>query len=96
MSHLGALAKRFGRARVLAGKALISATLNHYGEIMYLGAMHTLLFGSSRRRSLSKREQRIARAMSVAHFDVRVGEPMSPGTLSCSLRRRALPGRSRA
>src|SRR5919109_349565 len=45
MRHLDILDERFGPARVLGGKCVIAATLDHSGRVVHLNDSHLLSFG---------------------------------------------------
>jgi len=45
MKHIGELAQRFGKERVLGGLCMISATLDATGAVQHLNDLHGLVFG---------------------------------------------------
>ena len=75
MAHLDQLTARFGKAHVLGGLCLISATLDAQGEVQHLNDMHGLVFGELDATS-SDRVTAIEKAMSGARFDARVSTQM--------------------
>lgn len=70
MRHIGELAQRFGRERVLGGLCLISATLDAAGVVQHLNDLHTLVFGELDGTS-SARVQAIERDFATTKFDGR-------------------------
>lgn len=70
MKHLDYLGKRFGKAAVLGGQCLISATLDPEGRILHLSDLHLLSFGEQD-GSMSPRAEAIASTLSGARFDAR-------------------------
>ena len=68
MRHIGELAHRFGRERVLGGLCLISATLDAAGTVQHLNDLHTLVFGELDGTS-SARVEAIARDFAATKFD---------------------------
>ena len=70
MRHVGELAQRFGRERVLGGLCLISATLDAAGTVQHLNDLHTLVFGELDGTS-SARVEAIARDFATTKFDGR-------------------------
>ena len=70
MRHLDELSARFGKARVLGGLCLISATLDGAGVVQHLNDLHGLVFGELGGGS-SARVEAIARDFATARFDSR-------------------------
>lgn len=70
MKHIGDLAQRFGRERVLGGLCMISATLDAAGAVQHLNDLHGLVFGELD-GSVSPRVQAIERDFASTKFDGR-------------------------
>ncbi|MBV8575349.1 MAG: oxidoreductase, partial [Acetobacteraceae bacterium] len=68
MRHLDTLGERFGKARVLGGQCVISATLDADGRILHLNDTHSITFGEQD-GSRSARAEAIAAELSGARFD---------------------------
>jgi 2-dehydropantoate 2-reductase len=71
--HIDALSGRFGSARVLGGRCVISTTLEPDGRILHRNDTHDLSFGE-RDRSRSERAAAIEMAFRGARFDSRLSE----------------------
>ncbi len=68
MKHIGELAQRFGRERVLGGLCMISATLDAAGTVLHLNDLHGLVFGELD-GSTSSRVAAIERDFATTKFD---------------------------
>ena len=75
MRHLDRLDERFGAARVLGGRCMISTTLDDQGTILHLSAFHILSFGE-RPSGNSARAQALAEVFGNAGFDVQRSDAM--------------------
>ncbi len=70
MKHIGDLAQRFGKGRVLGGLCMISAALDGAGAVQHLNDLHGLVFGELD-GSISARVEAIERDFVTATFDGR-------------------------
>ena len=68
MAHIDALDARFGAARVLGGRAIISSTLDGEGRIVHFGPMHSVTFGARSVAQKAKADQ-LAALLAGAGFD---------------------------
>ncbi|KAI3593725.1 2-dehydropantoate 2-reductase [Cupriavidus sp. U2] len=75
MRHLDQLDARFGAARVMGGRCMISSTLDDQGTILHLSAFHILSFGE-RPSGNSPRAQALAEVFGNAGFDVQRSDAM--------------------
>lgn len=75
MRHLDQLDARFGAARVMGGRCMISSTLDEQGTILHLSAFHVLSFGE-RPAGNTPRAQALAEAFGNAGFDVQRSDAM--------------------
>lgn len=75
MRHLDQLDARFGAARVMGGRCLISSTLDDQGTILHLSNFHVLSFGE-RPSGTSERAQALAELFGNAGFDVQRSDAM--------------------
>ena len=69
MAHLDALNTRFGKAGVLGGQCVISATLDAAGHVLHLAEMQSLTFGEQD-GGPSERTKAVAATLSGAKFTV--------------------------
>jgi 2-dehydropantoate 2-reductase len=75
MRHLELLEQRFGKAAVLGGLCIISATLDADGRVVHLNDTHLLVFGE-RDGAKSKRIEAIAAALSGARLSTMIMQEM--------------------
>jgi len=75
MRHLDRLDARFGAARVMGGRCMISSTLDDNGTILHLSQFHVLSFGE-RPSGTSLRAQALAEVFGNAGFDVQRSDAM--------------------
>ncbi|MEN7531514.1 2-dehydropantoate 2-reductase [Cupriavidus sp. DL-D2] len=75
MAHLDQLDARFGAARVMGGRCMISSTLDDDGTIVQLSPMHILSFGE-RPSGTSNRAQALAELFGNAGFDLQHSQSM--------------------
>jgi len=75
MRHLDRLDARFGAARVMGGRCMISSTLDDNGTILHLSQFHVLSFGE-RPSGTSPRAQALAEVFGNAGFDVQRSDAM--------------------
>lgn len=68
MSHLDALAARFGGDHVLGGLCMISSTLDEHGTVLHLNQVHGITFGERDGRA-TQRVQDIAAVLARGAFD---------------------------
>ncbi|HYW32613.1 MAG TPA: ketopantoate reductase family protein [Gemmatimonas sp.] len=68
MSHIDALAARFGADRILGGLCMISSTLDEIGTVVHLNRVHGITFGELDGRN-SDRVEAIAALLSRGAFD---------------------------
>lgn len=73
MGHIDVLNARFGKAHVLGGQCVISATLDDNGQILHLNDMHSITFGEQD-GGPSARTKAVAETLSGAKFTVQASE----------------------